>query len=411
MNKEEFENIFINEKNINIKYPLTLIFHYIFNPNTIHIESNKNFFETIYTKRGDQDYSMTYNENDLKDIPKYFNDLNYVNNLFNNFNKNDLDTFLNGIKTWKKLFMFEQKFKYTIKHFIRVKNMNLHDVARVYFVSPLDLIVDYHSYGSNFPMADVFVAITQYRFHCDINFNKKKGIFEFITTGTIYNTIKLVKKTLLEKTIINESNSTNKTELQINIWPNLKAIIEKENLKNKEIANMIFENHLKNNLHKYSTEKTDEFDNFNDFEQNQIDNKNINDYNNEFNLNHINNLNNIKIEDDSEKWNSFSEESEVLENKNININNNKISSECYNKERINKDYKVKNNKKMSKKKRILKYGVFFIFLLFIIKIILRIGRENFSLESLFYILLIIAIGIILVKKQKQNTHKKNNKNL
>jgi hypothetical protein len=80
--------------------------------------------------------------------------------------------------------------------------MNLHDVTRVYFVSPLDLIVDYHSYGSNFPMADVFVAITQYRFHCDLSFNKKKGIFDFITTCTIYNTIKIVKKTLLEKTII-----------------------------------------------------------------------------------------------------------------------------------------------------------------------------------------------------------------
>jgi hypothetical protein len=407
MKKEEFKNIFVDEKNINIKYPLSLIFHYIFNPKTIHTESGKNFFETIYTKRGDQDYSITFNENDLLDIPNYFNDLNYVNNLFNTFNKNDLDKFLKDIKTWKKLFIFEQKFKYTIKQFIRVKNMNLHDVTRVYFVSPLDLIVDYHSYGSNFPMADVFVAITQYRFHCDLSFNKKKGIFDFITTCAIYNTIKIVKKTLLEKTIIHESNKTNKEEIQINIWPNLKTLIEKEDIKNQEIANLIFENHLKNNLYKYSKEKTDEFDIFNnfDFQQNQIHINNINDNNNVFNLNHINDLNNIKIADKSHKLNSFIDEKDNNENKNIKTNN-KIKSDYYDKKRINKHYEVKNNnKKISKKKKVLKYGVFFIFLLFIIKIILKIRREKFSLDSLFYILLIIVIGIILVKKQ--NIRKKN----
>ena len=400
MEKEQFENIFIDEKNINIKYPLTLIFHYIFNPKTILTESSKNFFETIFTKRGDQDYSMTYDENDLIDIPKYFNDFNYVNNLFNNFNKNDLNLFLDEIKTWKKIFIFDQKFKYTIKHFIRVKNMNMHDVARVYFISPLDLIVDYHSYGSNFPMADVFIAITQYRFHCDINFNKKKGKFEFITSCTIYNTIKLVKKTLLEKTIIKESYSTNKTEIQINIWPNIKTVIENEDKKNQEIANKIFEKHLKNNLNKYSKEKVDEFDSFFDIEQSQKDIKNLCDKNNnEFNLNNnnINNLNNINIEETKQKSNNFNEGNEDIDN---NINNYFCWEYRIKKEKKYKDnYKIKNSKKSSKNKKVLKYGVFFIFLLFNIKIILRIIRENFSFESLFYILLIIAIGIILIKLQ------------
>ena len=37
---------------------------YIFNPKTIHTESGKNFFETICKKRGDQDYSITFNENE-----------------------------------------------------------------------------------------------------------------------------------------------------------------------------------------------------------------------------------------------------------------------------------------------------------------------------------------------------------
>ena len=393
MGKEQFENIFIDEKDINVKSPLTIIFHYIFNPKTLLDDSGKNFFETVYSKRGDQNYSMIYKESELNEVPKYFDDFNYINNLFNNFDEKELNSFLEDIKNWKKIFKYEQKFKYTIKHFKIVNNMNMKDVSRVYFVSPYDLIVDYHSYGSNFPMAEIFIAITQYRFHCDITFNKRKGKFEFKTSATVLNTIKLVKKTLLEKTIMSQYYSTNKKELE-NIWPNLKTVIGKEDKNNQEMNKKFFENHLKNNLNRYSKEKTEEFELFNNTEESEKNIINI-ENNNLLNLNNnINNINELNIIKNDEILNNFIEDS----NHNVYINNetnNNILRGPKDKEK-KKEEKNKNNKKVNKDKKILKYGVIFIFLLFIIKIVRFILRGNISLETLFYILSIIIIGLILI---------------
>ena len=395
MGKEHFENIFIDEKDINVKSPLTLIFHYIFNPKTLLEESGKNFFETVYTKRGDQNYSVTYDDSDLNEVPKYFDDFNYVNNLFNNFDEKELNSFLEDIKNWKKTFKFEQTFIYTIQQFSKVKTMNMKDIPRIYFISPYDLIVDYHSYGSNFPMAEIFIAISQYRFHCDINFNKRKGKFEFKTSATVLNTIKLVKKTLLKKTIMSESYSTNKKELGKNIWPNLKAVIWKEDKNNQEMSKNIFENHLKNNLNKYSKEKPEEFELFNNTEESEKNIINIENYNLISSNNNINNINELNLIKNDEKLNNL-----IEENNNSDYINNKTK---YNNLRGAKDKekkkeeKNKNYKRVNKDNKILKYGVIFIFLLFIIKIIIFIHRGNISLETLFYILSIVIIGLILIR--------------
>ena len=392
----EFENIFIDEKNININSPLTLIFHYCFNPEIKQVDSGENFFEFIYKKRGDTNYSMEYNKDEIKNIPKYFNDINYTNYLFNNFNENDLNIFLNEISSWKKTFSFEQKFKYT-KHVI--KTMTLRDVATIYFISPLDMVIDYHSYGSDFPMADFFVAISQYRFHCDINFNKNKGKFNFKTSCTIYNTIKLVKQTLLEKYVIYESNVTNQEEIQSNIWPNLKKIIIKEDEENQKINLEIFETYLKNNLNKYSKIKPDEKI-YCDFFKKNTDNDSIrnsfinidsganfdiiSNYNNEFNMYNI--INNIKIKESEDDY----------EQKNIykNINQNKKEKEEIKNEEDKEEKKLK--KKRWRKRRILKYGVCIIFALYVFKTIISLCEGYFSKEKKFNIFLIFVIGLILV---------------
>ena len=240
MEKEQFENIFIDEKNIKVDLPLTLTFHYIFNPNTLIPESGKSFFETIVTKRGDQNYLMKYNNSELIEIPKYFDNFSYVNNLFNKFDKNELNNFLEEINSWKETFSFEQQFRHPLYIFRSEKSITKKDVSRVYLISPYDLIIDYHSYGSELPLSDTFIAITQYRFHCVINYDIKKGKFIFKSSGQIFNTIKIVKETLLKKTIRNESNNTNKEELQVNTWSPLKNVIESEDKKNQKIVRQIY---------------------------------------------------------------------------------------------------------------------------------------------------------------------------
>ena len=400
----EFDNIFINEKDIKINSPLTLIFHYIFNPEIKQADSGENFFEFIYKKRGDTNYSMEYDKKEIQNIPKYFNNINYVNNLFNNYNEKDLNIFLSEINTWKKTFSFEQKFKYT-KHVI--KTMTLRDVATIYFISPLDMIIDYHSYGSDFPMADFFVAISQYRFHCDINFNKIKGKFNFKTSCTVYNTIKLVKQTLLKKYVIYESNVTNQEEIQSNIWPNLKKIIKKEDEENQKINKKIFETYLKNNLNKYSKIKPDEKIYY-DFFKNNSDNEPIrssfinidsganfdiiSNYNNEFNMYNI--INNIKIKESEDNL-----ESKINLRKINNKENNKDNTYKIKKEENKEKDEKKPKKKRIKKRLILKYGAFIIFALYVIKTIVSLSEGYISQEKIFNIFLIFVIGLILASIQ------------
>ena len=55
--------------------------------------------------------------------------------------------------------------------------------------------------------------------------------FNFKNSCTVHNTIKFVKKTLLEKYVIDESNNINKEEIQVNIWPNLEKDIEGQTFK------------------------------------------------------------------------------------------------------------------------------------------------------------------------------------
>ena len=404
----EFENIFINEKDIKINSPLTLIFHYIFNPEIKQADSGENFFEFIYKKRGDTNYSMEYDKKEIQNIPKYFNNINYVNNLFNNYNEKDLNIFLSEINTWKKTFSFEQKFKYT-KHVI--KTMTLRDVATIYFISPLDMIIDYHSYGSDFPMADFFVAISQYRFHCEINFNKIKGKFNFKTSCTVYNTIKLVKQTLLKKYVIYESNVTNQEEIQSNIWPNLKKIIKKEDEENQKINKKIFETYLKNNLNKYSKIKPDEKIYY-DFFKNNSDNEPIrssfinidsganfdiiSNYNNEFNMYNI--INNIKIKESEDNLESKNNLRKINNKENNKDKTDKIKKE----ENKEKDEK-KPKKKRIKKRLILKYGAFIIFALYVIKTIVSLSEGYISQEKIFNIFLILVIGLILASIQLRKT--------
>ena len=357
MEKNRFENIFIDEKNVQIQSPLTLIFHYIFNPDTLLPESEKNFFETIFTKRGDQNYSMKYDQFELSEVPKYFDDFSYVNNLFNNFNKNDLNLFLEEINSWKETFSFEQQFKHPLFNFRREKSITMKDVATVYFISPYDLIIDYHSLGSELPLSDTFIVITQYRFHCDINYDTKKGKFIFKTSGQIFNTLQFVKETLLKKTIRNESNTTNKEELQINTWSPLKSVIEYEDKRNQEIVENIYEKYLLNNLNKYSKVLPPEYDIFN--------------------------------ADNDENWNSFSDNNDIY-NQNQNIYD--YGEENY--------YGYSKRDMEDRNMVLLKYIAYFVIFLLVCQILWAMTYGRFSFRTLFNSFIVIILGYLLINSVK-----------
>ena len=345
MEKDQFENIFIDEKNLQVQSPLTLIFHYIFNPDTPIPESGKSFFETIFTKRGDQNYIMSYDKSELIEIPKFFDNFTYINNLFNTFDIQKLNNFLEEINNWKETFSFEQHFVHPLYMFKKIKSITMKDIATVYFISPHDLIIDYHSYGSDLPLSDTFVCITQYRFHCDIYYDIKKGRFIFKTRGQIYNTLRFIKETLLKKTIRSESNNTNKEELQVNTWSPLKSVIESEDKKNQKIAEQVYEQYLLNNLNKYSNEVPKEYD--------------------------------ILYGDKDDNWDSFSD----LDNKEENT---------YKKDEDNFFDEFKENLD-DRNFILLKYVAIFIILLLVSKILWAIGNGTISFGTIFNSLIVFLL--------------------
>ena len=406
MKKDFFDNTFIKEE-IDKFSPLTLIFHFIFNPETkiLQLSPQKSFFESIFQQRGDKNIKINYSPNDLKQVPKYFNDFNYVNNLFNNFNEIELNNFINEIKNWKKTFSFELQFVHPLKNnigkTIGQNQIEINEVVKIYFISPNDLIVDYHTYAENFPLSDSFVSITQYNFHCDIKYDKNNGRFIFKTNAIVYNKLQIVNQNIIQNVIKKEANNINGFELLVNTWKPLVNIINEESKKNKIIMDKIFKEHLRKNLNKYSKNKPDinikktkvekNIKNKNDINEKKIININDN-----FNVNNCDDifdetLENIKLNE--------SKNNNILKNKDISslnkINeikngNNNVNKKILKEKNINNIEEIKQNS-------LLFYGVLITFFLFIFKTILSIEYGNISLETFFNVLIIIIIGFMLIK--------------
>ena len=348
--KDEFDNIFIDEKDMNITSPLTIIFHYIFNPKKIIINYPhcKSFFETIFTMRGDYNLVLLYDKLDIDKIPKYFNDLDYVNNLFNNYNKIDLDLFLKGIETWSKTFKFQLTFIHPIKKLMIGPNkITIKDVAIVYFISPTDLIVDYHSFCSDFPFAETFVSSTQYRFHCDIKYNKNLGRFNFKTSVIVYNKVNLLRVFSLEDVLKEKAYENNENELLKNTWEPFKKVIIDANQKNEIEMNKIFLKSLKNTIFSYSNRKPDDY------------------------------------EIESEDYTSTSE------------------YESSNDEKFgNKNQKYKRSKKNMDNNDNLYYGILIILGLFTLKTLFSLNNGFFTFDNILNVLILISICFVLYQSKK-----------
>ena len=253
--EKDFDVNYIDIKDMNINTPLSLIFHYIFNPNT-QIESDsssKSFYENVYTNRGDINLTLTYNDTQNEKIPKFFSDLDYSLDLFANCEEKELTELLNDIEHWERKISFELNFIHPIKKmFIGPDRITMKDIITVYFISPTDLVIDYHSYGSDFPYVDTFVSISQYRFHNDIIFNENKGIFEFKTSCKVNYVIKMIKSCFLESKLKSEGYKTNRDEVVYKIFEPLKDVLYKESESFQDMYIKVFEENIRRNLHKYS---------------------------------------------------------------------------------------------------------------------------------------------------------------
>ena len=343
LDENNFDNVLISEKNLKIQSPLSLIFQKIFSP-----EEQPNFFKKIFSSENNSDYLSYYDQNELNKVPRFYKDLPYVNNLFNCFDFNELNNFLDEIKTWNDTFHLDQEYTHELKYFQpKKKYVSLKNNFIIYFISPYDLIIDSHLRASGIPFSDTVMAINQLLFHCDIKFDSKKGKFIFKTSVKILNSIKMVKNTAINNTIKEEGKNEADEEIINNIWTPMKKEILEQDLINQQNAEKIYKNYLENNLNKFSNVAPNVY-------------------------------NDIKIDSNSEEnWDSFSEKSNENDFGDNNINQRNINMDEFN----------------ERNERLLKMGGFGLIGVYLFKIFFF----AFSLDTIFGIFWVGLIGYLIYK--------------
>ena len=205
--------------------PLFLVFTILFNISTQleEYKVDKGFFESLFLNRGDTEVKFSENPEFSSNVPKYFNNGDYVMNLFSQFNKEDFENFLNEIQNWSHKYEGSCHAVHKVKQVpFGPSQVVMKDRFIAYFISPTLLIFDDMAYATEFTYCDNFVPLFRYRFDCDIKFNEKKGKFEFITKMTIsYFTFFLVNF-MLKSAVESKSNGDTEETIKGQILDRIK---------------------------------------------------------------------------------------------------------------------------------------------------------------------------------------------
>lgn len=252
MKQSDFHMSFIDNDLLTTS-PINLVYHTLFNPdNAIEVlGQGKGFLESLSINRGDINVSMK-KEGNMNNIPKFFEDMDYANNVFSSIEEKELELFLSEVSTWPKVATYEINFVHPIKMIVGPDSITMRNVLNIYFISPTQLIIDYHSYGSNFPFTDCFVSIIQYCFNTEYKFNLMKGIFEFNTYCSIYFNITFIKSCIFESTVKSEGYHTTEEETKYKVYESMKLTMENECANYNEMYIKLCNENIRKNLHKYS---------------------------------------------------------------------------------------------------------------------------------------------------------------
>ena len=199
--RDDKRAIFLPQSNFKLKYidiifedcPLFIPFYVLCNINSKleEYKTQKGFFESLFTERGDTEVKFEEIPEFSKNIPQYFNNGDYTMNLFSQFNKEDIENFLNDVQNWSLKYEAGCNAVHKVKKVpFGPSRVILKNRFVAYFVSPTCLIFDDMSYTTGFQFCDNFFPLFRYKFDCKIKFNEYKSKFEFKTNLKIlYTTI------------------------------------------------------------------------------------------------------------------------------------------------------------------------------------------------------------------------------
>ena len=283
--------------------PLYICFKYICNASTQldELGYSKGFFESILLENVTEEIMMIekdeFNDDDNKfnhKIPDYFNNEDYVMDLFCSYDQNELENFLSEAQNWI------HKYEYDCYGLNEKKRNEKSATLIAYFISPILLYFDIIDYSAGLRYGNNYILLYRYRFDSNIKYNKKRGKFDFITKLTV-----LFKVQFLSKTMISDNT-------YFKIYDEYEELFKKKvfnkilNIVNNyiQIFGDIYEKKTEEILQKnnfsfdYENDNSDELSDNSEFTQNDInifnDLSNSNNLNNE-NRNELFTLGNINI--------------------------------------------------------------------------------------------------------------------
>ena len=194
--RDEKNLIFLEEKNFfSEKFfehefkscPLFICFKYICKASTQldELGFSKGFFESIILQNFSKDVILIEKEGDENDIeswklPSYFDDDDYVLNLFSSYDNEKFLMLLNETQNWIP------KYEYNCYGMNKkIQKNSKSDLYITYFISPSLLIFDIILFSTTNHLLNNYIPIFRYKFDSNIKFNETNGKFDINTKLTV----------------------------------------------------------------------------------------------------------------------------------------------------------------------------------------------------------------------------------
>ena len=220
LNKKTFINEFERDLPLG-NVSLYEVFTSIYNPdNKIKQLGDKSFFRAYAEKRQDFNVKIDKEENLFEKVPKEYTK---ETELLNEKNFHDI----NSIQSIE--FIITCTHPILKKRFIGPEQLDVTDRIKIFFVSPLCLVIEVTSSMSGFMMMDTFQTTMRYTYQSEPIMNSK---IEYQTKLSVEFTIEFVKDTWWKNKITSEAVSDNSELVKETMVPLIKTVLN--DIKNRK---------------------------------------------------------------------------------------------------------------------------------------------------------------------------------
>jgi hypothetical protein len=210
VNKRKFIANFINNLNVG-ELPVSYIFNSCYNPTHIcpELGAGKNFIETYLEMP--KNYNMSHTRVDESNwpnkVPVFYANRDVAISCFDSVNSIQ-DLLLNDYES-PNYNQIEFKYNYTHpilkKKFMGPSKLDVEDHFKIYFISPLCLIVEIFSQMSGFMLMDTFYTILQHKFETTMSYDERSDKVVYNTVVNSNFTVEFVKDNWFKNKVLDNS--------------------------------------------------------------------------------------------------------------------------------------------------------------------------------------------------------------